>query len=44
MNGSGESPKEATGKTKELLNAKTKTRIGFWNVAALIAYGKKGSK
>ena len=32
MNGSGESRKEATGRKMEVLSAKTKTRIGFWNV------------
>ncbi|KAK3783096.1 hypothetical protein RRG08_059971 [Elysia crispata] len=40
MNGSGESRKEATGKTKEVLNAKTKTRIGFWNVRTMFETGK----
>ena len=40
MNGSGESRKEATDKTKEVLNAKTKTRIGFWNVRTMFETGK----
>ena len=31
MNGSSESRKEATDRKMEVLSAKTKTRIGFWN-------------
>ena len=38
MNGSGESRKEATGKTMEILNAKT--RLGFWNVRTMFETGK----
>ncbi|GFR69384.1 craniofacial development protein 2 [Elysia marginata] len=40
MNGNGESRKEAIGRTKEVLNAKTKTRIGFWNVRTMFETGK----
>ena len=40
MNGSGESRKEATGRTMEILNAKTQTRLGFWNVRTMFETGK----
>ena len=40
MNGSGENRKEATGKTMEILNAKTQTRLGFWNVRTMFETGK----
>ncbi|GFS14130.1 craniofacial development protein 2-like [Elysia marginata] len=40
MNDNGESRKEAIGRTKEVLNAKTKTRIGFWNVRTMFETGK----
>ncbi|GFR64686.1 endonuclease-reverse transcriptase [Elysia marginata] len=40
MNGNGESRKEAIGRTKEVQNAKTKTRIGFWNVRTMFETGK----
>ena len=40
MNGSGESQKEATGRTMEILNAKTQTRLGFWNVRTMFETGK----
>ncbi|GFS18252.1 craniofacial development protein 2 [Elysia marginata] len=40
MNGNGESRKEDIGRTKEVLNAKTKTRIGFWNVRTMFETGK----
>ena len=40
MNGSGESRKEATDKTKEVLNAKTNTRIGLRNVRTMFETGK----
>ena len=33
MNAIGESRKEANGRKVEVLNAKTKFKIGFWNVA-----------
>ena len=32
MNDSGESQKETTDRKMEVLSAKTKTKIGFWNV------------
>ena len=32
MNNSGESQKKTTDRKMEVLSAKTKTRIGFWNV------------
>ena len=32
MTASGESQKETTGMKLEVLSAKTKTRLGFWNV------------
>ena len=35
MNGSSESRKEATDRKMEVLNTKTKTRIGFWNVRTM---------
>ena len=35
-----ESQKEATGRKMEVLNAKTKTRIGFWNVHTMYKMGK----
>lgn len=40
MNGSGESRKEATVRTMEVLNAKTKTKIGYWNVRTMYETGK----
>ena len=40
MNGSGESRKEATGKMMEILNAKTQTRLGFWNVRTMFETDK----
>ena len=40
MNVNGESRKEATGRKVELLNAKHKTRIGFWNVRTMYDTGK----
>ena len=40
MNGSGESRKKATGSTMEILNAKTQTRLGFWNVRTMFETGK----
>ena len=40
MNGSDESRKEATGSTTEILNAKTQTRLGFWNVRTMFETGK----
>ena len=40
MSGSGESRKEATGRTMEILNAKTQTRLGFWNVRTMFETGK----
>ena len=40
MNVNGESRKEATGRKVEVLNAKHKTRIGFWNVRTMYNTGK----
>ena len=40
MNGSGESQMEATDRMMEVLSAKTKTRIGFWNVRTMYETGK----
>jgi len=40
MNDSGESHREATDRTTEVLNAKVKTRIGFWNVRTMYDTGK----
>ena len=40
MNGSGESRKEATGMTMEIIDAKTQTRLGFWNVRPMFETGK----
>ena len=40
MNDSGESRKEATDRKMEVLSAKTKTRIGFWNVRTMYETGK----
>ena len=40
MNGSRESRKEATSRTMEILNAKTQTRLGFWNVRTMFEMGK----
>ena len=40
MNGSGESRKEATGRTMEILNAKTQTRLCFWNLRTMFETGK----
>ena len=40
MNDSGESRKEATDRKREFLSAKTKTRIGFWNVRTMYEAGK----
>ena len=39
MNGSGESRKEATGRTMAILKAKTQTRLGFWNVRTMFETG-----
>ena len=40
MNGSGQSRKEATDRMEEVLHAKHKTRIGFWNVRTMYETGK----
>ena len=40
MNGGGESRKEATGRTMEILNAKRQTRLGFWDVRTMFETGK----
>jgi len=40
MNGSGESRKEATDRKMEVLSAKNKTKIGFWNVRTMFETGK----
>lgn len=41
MNGSGESRKEATDRNmRELFTAKTRTKIGFWNVRTMYSAGK----
>ena len=40
MHGSGESRKEATDRKMDVLNAKTKTRIGFRNVRTMYETGK----
>ena len=40
MNGSGESRKKTTGRTMEILNAKTQARLGFWNVRTMFEMGK----
>ena len=39
MNGSGQSRKEATDRMEEVLHAKHKTRIGFWNVRTMYETG-----
>ena len=40
MTTSGESQKETTGMKLEVMSAKTKTRIGFWNVRTMYETGK----
>ena len=40
MNAIGESRKEASGRKVEVLNAKLKTKIGFWNVRTMYDTGK----
>lgn len=40
MHDSGESCKEATDRKMEVLNAKTKTRIGFWNMQTMYQMSK----
>ena len=40
MNGNSESQKEATDRKMEVLRAKTKTRMGFWNVHTMYGTGK----
>ena len=40
MNGSSENQKEATDRKMEVLSAKTKSRIGFWNVRTMYETGK----
>ena len=40
MTASGESWKETTGVKLEVMSAKTKTRIGFWNVRTMYETGK----
>ena len=40
MTASGESRKETTGVKLEVMNAKTKTRIGLWNVRTMYETGK----
>ena len=40
MNGSGQSRKEATDRMEEVLHAKHKIRIGFWNVRTMYETGK----
>ena len=40
MNGGGESRKEAIDRKVEVMNAKCKTRIGFWNVRTMYEGGK----
>jgi len=40
MTASGESQKETTGMKLEVLSAKTKTRLGFWNVRTMYETGK----
>ena len=40
MNVSGESRKETNDRKMEVLSAKTKTRIGFWNVRTMFETGK----
>ena len=40
MNESGESRKETTDRKMEVLSAKCKTRIGFWNVRTMYETGK----
>ena len=42
MNGSSESRKEATDRKMEVPSAKTKIRIGFWNVRTVYETGKLG--
>ena len=40
MNGNGESRKETTGKMMEILNAKTQTRLGLWDVRTMFETDK----
>ena len=40
MNGSSENRKEATDRNMEVPNAKTQTRIGFWNIRTMYQTGK----
>ena len=40
MNVSGESRKETNDRKMEVLSAKTKTNIGFWNVRTMYEAGK----
>ena len=40
INGSGESRKEASGRTMEILKAKTQTRLCFWNVRTMFEMDK----
>ena len=40
MNVNGESRKETNDRKMEVLNTKTKTRIGFWNVRTMYETGK----
>ena len=40
MIASGESQTETTGMKLEVMSAKTKTRIGFWNVRTMYETGK----
>ena len=40
MTTSGESQKETIGMKLEMMSAKTKTRIGFWNVGTMYENGK----
>ena len=40
MNDSGEKGKETTDREMEVFSAKTKTRIGFWNVRTTYETGK----
>ena len=40
MNVSGESRREINDRRMEILSAKTKTRIGFWNVRTMYETGK----
>ena len=40
MTTSGESKRETTGMKLEVMSAKTRTRIGFWNVSTMYETGK----